>query len=116
MTKADVEKARTNSHARRQHAEDAKNEYSNRLVKFNERQKSHNYEDVPTILNSYQNVYLKNVDEFRMTIQRFCAAQDKYRPMIEKCVTDMRIKASDRTLICLNKCKFEKNNWIFLNN
>merc|ERR1711970_696282 len=92
VTKADVEKARANSHQRRQLAEDGKNEYANRLVKYNEQQKSHHYELIPTILNNYQNIYMKNIDEFRLTIQKYCIAEDKYRPLIGKCITELRSK------------------------
>ena len=79
MTKADVEKARTNSHQKRQQAEESKNDYSNKLVKFNEQQKTHHYELVPTIINQYQNAFVKNVDEFRMTLNKLVAAEEKFR-------------------------------------
>lgn len=90
MTKADVEKSRSNSHQRRQLAEDAKNEYANRLVKFNEQQKSHHYELIPSILNNYQSIYMKNIDEFRVTVQKFCTSEEKYRPLIERCIAELR--------------------------
>ena len=79
MTKADVEKARTNSHQKRQQAEESKNDYSNKLVKFNEQQKTHHYELIPTIINQYQNAFVKNVDEFRMTLNKLVAAEEKFR-------------------------------------
>ena len=79
VTKADVEKARLNSHQKRQQAEESKNDYSNKLVKFNEHQKTHHHELVPTIINQYQNSFVKNVDEYRMTLNKLVAAEEKFR-------------------------------------
>lgn len=47
MTKADVEKARQNKEQKRNMAEDAKNEYAQKLVKCNEQQKSHHTQLIP---------------------------------------------------------------------
>ena len=47
MTKADVEKARQNKEQKRNMAEDAKNEYAQKLVKCNEQQKNHHTQLIP---------------------------------------------------------------------
>ena len=49
MTKADVEKARQNKEQKRNMAEDAKNEYAQKLVKCNEQQKNHHTQLIPGI-------------------------------------------------------------------
>jgi len=47
VTKADVEKARQNKEQKRNMAEDAKNEYAQKLVKCNEQQKNHHTQLIP---------------------------------------------------------------------
>lgn len=92
VTKADVEKSRHNSHQKRQNAEDAKNEYANRLVKYNEQQKNHHQDLVPAILNNYQTIFLKNVDHYQASITKFCESEERFFPLIEKCISELKQK------------------------
>lgn len=38
---------------------------------------------------------MKNIDEFRLTIQKYCTAEDKYRPLIGKCISEIRSKSEE---------------------
>merc|ERR1712064_189134 len=63
VTKADVEKARQNKEQKRNMAEDAKNEYAQKLVKCNEQQKNPQTHLIPATLNKYQTSYVKKAAE-----------------------------------------------------
>lgn len=88
VTKADVEKARYNKEQKKQLAEDAKNEYANKLVKCNEQQRDHHTKLVPKILNNYQTHFLKSSDEFSRTLKNYCMTGHTFFPLIIKCAQD----------------------------
>lgn len=89
VTKADVEKARQNSHHKRQMAEDAKNEYSRCLVEFNKQQHDHHIRLIPDLLNTSQRLALENGNCFREVVKNYCVAERSFRPLIAKCIDDV---------------------------
>jgi len=93
VTKADVEKARQNKEQKRNMAEDAKNEYAQKLVKCNEQQKNHHTQLIPAILNNYQTSYVKTADEFNHILLNYCQAEEKFRPLIKSCLDDFAANA-----------------------
>lgn len=93
VTKADVEKSRQNKEQKRNMAEDAKNEYAQKLVKCNEQQKNHHTQLIPAILNNYQTSYIKTADEFNHILLNFCQAEEKFRPLIKSCLDDFAANA-----------------------
>ena len=83
-----------NKEQKRTLAEDAKNDYARALVKCNEQQRAHHTRVVPDLLQQYQAEYIKSAETYCQTVKKYCAAEEKFRPLMSSCLGDISAKAN----------------------
>uniref|UniRef100_S4RPW9 Formin binding protein 1a n=1 Tax=Petromyzon marinus TaxID=7757 RepID=S4RPW9_PETMA len=89
VTKADVEKARTQSNQRMQMAEDCKSEYAAQLQKFNEEQHQHYFTVMPKVFQDLQAMDERRISNIAESITRFADIDRQVMPILGKCLDEM---------------------------
>ncbi|CAM9581186.1 unnamed protein product [Lampetra fluviatilis] len=89
VTKADVEKARTQSNQRMQMAEDCKSEYAAQLQKFNEEQNQHYFTVMPKVFQDLQAMDERRISNIAESITRFADIDRQVMPILGKCLDEM---------------------------
>nr|XP_033816200.1 formin-binding protein 1 isoform X3 [Geotrypetes seraphini] len=86
VTKADVEKARQQSQARNQMADDSKGDYSSTLQKFNTEQHEHYYTHIPHIFQKLQEMEEKRIVKLCESLKTYAEVDRQVIPIIGKCL------------------------------
>ncbi|XP_019396339.1 PREDICTED: formin-binding protein 1 isoform X12 [Crocodylus porosus] len=86
VTKADVEKARSQAQLRHQMAEESKGEYSSILQKFNHEQHEHYYTHIPNIFQKIQDMEERRIVRIGESMKTFAEVDRQVIPIIGKCL------------------------------
>ncbi|XP_019356540.2 formin-binding protein 1 isoform X3 [Alligator mississippiensis] len=86
VTKADVEKARSQAQLRHQMAEESKGEYSSILQKFNHEQHEHYYTHIPNIFQKIQDMEERRIVRLGESMKTFSEIDRQVIPIIGKCL------------------------------
>ncbi|XP_019366203.1 PREDICTED: formin-binding protein 1 isoform X7 [Gavialis gangeticus] len=86
VTKADVEKARSQAQLRHQMAEESKGEYSSILQKFNHEQHEHYYTHIPNIFQKIQDMEERRIVRIGESMKTFAEIDRQVIPIIGKCL------------------------------
>ncbi|XP_044731273.1 formin-binding protein 1-like isoform X2 [Chrysoperla carnea] len=86
LSRAEIEKYKTNMSIKSQMCEDAKNEYANQLQKTNEMQKLHYQCNLPSVLGQLQELDEKRIKNIRNFINSSADIERNVRPIIEQCI------------------------------
>lgn len=103
ISRAELEKAKNNSHVKRQQAEDAKNAYALATQRANAQQHDHYSKLLPAALER-----LRAIDEDRIDFQgqmmiRCADIERANLPIIEKCLDEMKNHANRVDKGCLER-------------
>ncbi|KAG5854206.1 hypothetical protein ANANG_G00035310 [Anguilla anguilla] len=85
-TKADVEKARMQAHARTHTAEECRNDYAAELQKYNKEQNQFYFTDIPQIFSKLQEVEEQRVRKLAEGYVSFADTEKRVMPIIGKCL------------------------------
>ncbi|XP_056393837.1 formin-binding protein 1 isoform X8 [Hyla sarda] len=86
VTKADVEKARTQAQIRHQMADDSKGDYSSVLQKFNHEQQEHYHTHIPAIFQKLQDMEERRIARLGESLKNYAEIDRQVIPIIGKCL------------------------------
>ncbi|KAG1666607.1 Formin-binding protein 1 [Nymphon striatum] len=94
LSRAEVEKARSLASSKNQVSESSKNDYANQLQKFNDLQKLHYNELMPTIFQQLQELDEKRMEKIQNFIKTASGIEKQVIPIVVACLDGM-IKSAE---------------------